>query len=368
MRHPTDGTLRRLVDEPAGVADTDRQHVAACAACLADLAAVQQDAAVTRAALHTDVAVDVDAGWSRLSHTVTREGRPATAAPRSAAGRRFAAPRWRATLRRPVVAAVAVVALLGAGSAAAAADWLQIFRTEQIAPVTFTDSDLVELPDLSAFGTLEILEEPREQAVSDAATAQQASGLPVPRVRDLPRGVTGQPTFTVVNKVTAEFTFSTEQATRAAAAAGKALPQPPAGLDGTRFRLNAGPGVAAIWPEARGLPALVVARAVAPTAYSAGVPFATAVDYLLSLPGMPPAVASQLRAFSADGTTLPLPVNAEYLKSSGADVNGRPATLLSSRDGVMAGVVWVDNGVVTAVAGSVSTDEVLSVARGLGRS
>ena len=28
MRHPTEGVLRRLVDEPAGVADADRAHVA----------------------------------------------------------------------------------------------------------------------------------------------------------------------------------------------------------------------------------------------------------------------------------------------------------------------------------------------------
>jgi hypothetical protein len=115
------------------------------------------------------------------------------------------------------------------------------------------------------------------------------------------------------------------------------------------------------------LPALVVARAVAPTAYSAGIPFETAVDYVLSLPGLPEAVASQLRSFSGDGRTLPLPVNAEYLTSSTADVGGVPATVLTSRDGLLAGVVWVDDGVVTAVAGSMSTGEVLSVARKLGK-
>ena len=64
------------------------------------------------------------------------------------------------------------------------------------------------------------------------------------------------------------------------------------------------------------MPALIVARAVAPTAYSSGVPFETARDYLLSLPGLPEDVASQLRGFSGDGTTLPLPVPAEELTSS----------------------------------------------------
>jgi hypothetical protein len=171
--------------------------------------------------------------------------------------------------------------------------------------------------------------------------------------------------FQVGNQVSAVFTFSAEEAARAAATAGETLPPPPAGLDGSRFRLVAGPGLAAVWSEGRGLPAMLVARAVAPTAYSSGVPFDTARDYLLSLPGMPEDLASQLRSFSGDGTTLPLPVPAEHVTTSSADVGGVSATVLTARDGTMAGVVWVDDGVVTAVVGSLSADEVLSVARGL---
>jgi hypothetical protein len=163
------------------------------------------------------------------------------------------------------------------------------------------------------------------------------------------------------------FTFSAERAAQTAAAAGQTLPPPPPGLDGSQFRLTAGPGVAAVWTEARGVPALIVARVVAPTGYSAGIPFQTAVGYLLSLPGLPDAVASQLRSFSGDGMTLPLPVNSQYLTSSTAEVGGLPATVLTSRDGLLAAAVWVNDGVVTAVAGALSTDEVLSVARGLGR-
>ena len=53
------------------------------------------------------------------------------------------------------------------------------------------------------------------------------------------------------------------------------------------------------------------------------------------------------------------------MTTSTADVGGTPATVLTSRDSMMAAVVWVDDGVVTAVAGSLSTDEVLAVARGL---
>ncbi len=358
MRHPTDGTLRRLLDEPGGVADADREHVAGCPVCLHGLAAAREDAAVTGAALDVQLAPDVDAGWRRLSYAVAVDAR--RRAPAAAP-----APRRRALLRSPVVAVLGVVALLTGASAAAAGDWLQIFRTEQIAPVAVTQADLVALPDLSAYGDLEVVEEPDVREVADAAAAEEATGLPVPRVAELPRGVTGDPAYQAGGQLSAVFTFSAAEAGRAAAAAGETLPAPPAGLDGSQFRLDAGPGLAAVWSAGSGLPALVVARAVAPTGNSSGIPFETARDYLLSLPGLPEDVASQLRSFTGDGTTLPLPVPAELVTSDTADVGGEPATVLTSRDGVLAAVVWVEDGVVTAVAGSLSADEVLSVARGL---
>jgi hypothetical protein len=130
--------------------------------------------------------------------------------------------------------------------------------------------------------------------------------------------------------------------------------------------LAAGPGVAATWNEARGVPALVVARVAAPTASSAsGVSFETARDYLLTVPGIPADLAAQLRAFPDGDSTLPLPVPAELATTSTADVDGHEATVLASRDGSMSGVVWVDDGVVTAVGGTLSEDEVLTLARGL---
>ncbi|TCB96810.1 hypothetical protein E0H26_14450 [Micromonospora zingiberis] len=358
MRHPTDGTLRRLLDEPAGVADADREHVARCPVCLSGLAAARQDAAITGAALDVRPDVDVEAGWQRLHRTVG-----STAHRRAPAAAR--APRWRAALRSPVVAAVAVLALLAGASAAAAGNWLQIFHTERIAPVTLPQADLVALPDLSAYGEVKMTERANVREVADAAEAERVSGLTLPRVAQLPRGVRGEPTFQVGDRTSAEFTFSVDKARQTAEAAGKPLPEPPAGLDGSQFRLSAGPGVAAVWSAGREVPNLIVARMAAPTVYSSGVEFATARDYLLSLPGLPENVASQLRHYTGDGATLPLPVNARYLTAATADVHGSPATVLTSRDGVLAGVVWVQGGTVTAVAGPLSADEVLSVARGL---
>src|SRR4051794_36043197 len=131
MRHPTDGTLRRLLDEPAGVADADREHVAHCPVCASGLAAAQRDAAVADGARSVEIASDGAAGWDRLLRAVPVEGRRRVAATGPARRRR-------AALRSPVVAAVGVLALLAGAGAAAATDWLPVFRTERIAPVTIT--------------------------------------------------------------------------------------------------------------------------------------------------------------------------------------------------------------------------------------
>jgi len=359
MRHPTEGVLRRLLDEPAGVADSDRQHVAGCTQCLDDLSAVREDATLVGAALTTAAAEDVDvaAAWRRLS-TATAGTGPAPASPPRTG-------RSRSVLQRPIVAALAAVVVLAGAGTAAANDWLQIFKTEQVAPVSITTSDLVSLPDLSAYGDLQVTTEPEVHEVADSAAAAAESGLDVPVVSDLPRGVTGEPTYQVGRKASATFTFSAERASQAAAEEGTTLPAPPPGLDGSSVRLDAGPGVAQMWSSSAGAPALVVGRAVAPTAFSSGVPFETVRDYLLSLPGMPDDVAAQLRTFTADGATLPLPVPADEVTTSSAEVDGVPATVLRTRDKAFAAVVWVEDGEVTIVAGSLDVDEVLAVAREL---
>ncbi len=343
MRHPAEGVLRRLLDEPAAVADADRRHVAGCPQCLGDLAAMREDAALVGAALAIRVGADVDvaAAWRRLS-TAAESTRPERAAAPSRPGR------LHVVLRRPVAAALAVAVVVSGVGAAAANDWLQIFRTERIAPVSLSAADLTAMPDLHAYGDVVVSGDGDVREVPDAAAAAAATGLDVPEVATLPRGVSGEPVYQVGGRVSATFTFSADRAARAAAEAGQTLPPPPPGLDGSRLRLIAGPGLAGIWSQPAGVPALWVGRAVAPTAFSAGVPFATARDYLLSLPGLPDDVAAQLRTFNADGSTLPLPVPADEITTSSERVDGAPATVLASRDRTMAAVVWVDEVVISS--------------------
>ena len=363
MRHPSEGVLRRLVDEPAGVTDDDRAHVASCPTCLRALESARADAQLVGSALGADRSADVDtdAAWARFSAT-SATAAPAAFRPAAAPSRRS----WRTAVRRPAVAALSAVVLLTGAGVAAANDWLPIFETEAVEPVEITTGDLVQVPDLSAYGDLQITEEPNPEQVADAATARERTGLDVPEVTDLPDGVTGEPTYQAAGIVSATFTFSAAKAAQAAAAEGEDLPPVPDGLDGSSLRLQAGPGVAAMWAQPTGVPTLVVARVGAPTVdASGGVQFETVKRYLLSLPGLPPELATQLEDLSQEGGTLPLPVPADLVTTSEAEVDGETATVLTSRNGLFAGVVWVQDGVMTGVAGSLSADELLSVARGL---
>ncbi|WP_298457074.1 hypothetical protein [uncultured Cellulomonas sp.] len=328
MRHPSAEVLRRLAEQPAAVADPDRDHVVGCPQCLDGLVAARRR----------------DVGE-----------RPATPG---------AGP-FRDVLRRPAVAVLAVVTVLAGGATAAAQDWLPVFRTEGVAPVGVAAADLVALPDLSAYGDVVVSGDDDLRGVADAAAAEAATGLEVPQSTRLPRGVTGEPAHHVAGEVGVTLTFSAERAAQVAADAGTTLPSPPPGLDGSELRLVAGPGVAQVWSGGAGGPSLVVGRAVAPSASSSGVPLETARDYLLSLPGVPDDVAAQLRTVTADRATLPLPVPVDLVTTSTADVHGVPATVLTTRDGTISAVVWVQDGVVTAVGGPLDVDEVLAVARGL---
>ena len=189
MRHPTEGALRRLLDEPAGVADHDREHVAGCPLCLGRLAEMREAAALVEAALAAYDAGDVDvaAAWQRLSTAHDTGSRLAVDPP--------ATGRVRAILRRPLVAATAVAVVLGGASAAAATDWLEIFRTEQIAPVSLSTADLNALPDLESYGDVVFSGDGDVHPVPDAAAATAQTGLDVPEVAALPRGVNGAPVY-----------------------------------------------------------------------------------------------------------------------------------------------------------------------------
>ena len=368
--HPTDGALRRALDEPASLADADREHVLTCPRCQGALSDAADDRDHASAAVTIDDWPDetsLEQQWRRLTDAVASQ-------PQAATADLSTHPRRRRFHRATVLTAAGAVLVIGGATAAAAGDWLQVFRTESVAPVSVplsmsdvTDvSALADLSDLSAYGRWQYLSNPRLLPVPNASAAEQRTGLTIAPVPDLPTGVTGSPSYHVVEQQSAVFTFSSNKASQAVNRAGGTLPALPQALDGAVLRLRAGPAVVRLWQQGSGIPTLVIAEIGAPVAESSGVPLAVFRDTLLSLPGMPPALADQLRTVTSDGTTLPIPVPRDQFTTSATEVGGTPATLLQSKDGTLCGVVWVSDGVVRIVAGPLSSSEVVSVANELG--
>jgi hypothetical protein len=255
---------------------------------------------------------------------------------------------------------------VGSTAAAAAADWLPIFKPDTVAAVTvdLDVQDVDALPDLSAYGTLSLPKDADPRDVADAAEAERLTGVDAPDVTALPVGVGGTPTYGVLEPTTARFTFSAEKARAAAERTGRALPPMPAGVDGSTLEIRVGPGIVARWGDGD-LPELAVIRMAAPVVSSEGVSLPTLRDYLLAQPGIPDEVAAKLRALPDDGSVLPVPVPSQYATTESTTVDGVHATAVSMRDGSAAGLIWIKDTQLSAVFGLVDLEELEDVARDL---
>jgi hypothetical protein len=375
MSHPPEGLLRRAVDEPAALADADRLHVAACERCAAELAAATADRDAAATALGTLLGrsagepddVRADAAWPRLMSRL--HGADAESAGTATVVALPPEPRRTSRFRRPVVA-VAAAAVLAVGSTAAAAanDWLPIFQPREVAAVTL-DVDLLDVsgvPDLSAYGDVALPPGGiKPDVVPGAAEAEDRTGIEVPRVSDLPQGVTGEARYAVLDQTTVGFTFSAAKARAAAERAGRQLPPMPDGVDGTTLSFRVGPVVVGTWGGGTDMPKLGVVRMAAPAASTDGVSLPTLRDYLLAQPGIPADLAAQLRELPDDGSVLPVPVPTDYATTEKTTVDGVEATSVTLKDGSGGGLIWIEGGRLNAVIGLLSADELRDVARGL---
>ena len=109
------------------------------------------------------------------------------------------------------------------------------------------------------------------------------------------------------------------------------------------------------------LPQLAVAEVQGPTVSSSGAELGTLENYLLSQPGISPALAAQIRGIADPSSTLPIPVPAGAT-SSAVDLNGHSAVVLAA-GGEGSAVIWADNGRLFAVLGQASASDLLDVAR-----
>ena len=366
MAHLSDGTLRRMVDEPDGHSGAEARHLETCPECQARFKASADDArAITTLLAAPDMKVDVASAFNRV--------RSAPAArPRFG----FRLPLMRPGSRPMVLAfasAVAVIALL----ATAIAEGGIVFAPSTVTPVPVTVADMQSLSQLSAYGDLTWTTKPQLQIVTSADAAHTISGLKLPTVGTLPAGVSTTVTYAATPQAVAVFTFSASKAAAAAAQAGKSLPALPSGMDGAQLTVTVGPAVAEIYgnlPQPGSsdatqvnLPQLIVAESSAPVASTPtpGLTVKTIEQYLVNLPGVSTQLRDAINAVSDPSTTLLIPVPVQYATSSRVTVQGVDGVALGDNTGVGAGVIWVKNSIVYVVAGTIKQSDAIDIANNL---
>jgi hypothetical protein len=365
VAHLSDGTLRRMVDEPDAHGGADARHLETCADCKARYSTVSQDArAISSLLAAPELKVDIASAFNRV--------RTAPAArPRFG----FRLPMMRPGSRPVVLAfatAVAAIALL----VTAIAQDSNTFTPQTLTPVPVTMADMQSLSQLSAYGTITWTKQPSPQIVTSAEAATSASGLPVPKVASLPSGVSSTVTYAAMGQATAVFTFSKDKAAAAAAQAGKTLPALPAALDGAQLTVTIGPAVAEIYGNfskpASGsditqanLPQMIVGETTAPVATSSQLTVVQFENALLAQPGISAELKAAINAIGDPSTTLPIPIPVQFATSSTVTIQGVQGLALGDNTGVGAGAIWIKNGVVYGVVGTIKRDDAVNVANQL---
>jgi hypothetical protein len=194
-------------------------------------------------------------------------------------------------------------------------------------------------------------------------------------VANLPTGVSTTVTYAAMPQAAAVFTFSQAKAAAAAAQTGNSLPPLPAGMDGAQLTVTVGPAVAEIYGNLNqpgssdvtqvNLPQMIVAESSAPVATSTQVTVKQLEDYILAQPGLSPELTAAIKAIGDPSTTLPIPVPVQFATSSSVTIQGRQGgqgVALGDNTGVGAGVIWVKNGVVYGVVGTVKRSDAIDVA------
>jgi hypothetical protein len=360
VAHLTDGTLRRMVDDVDARTGADSAHLDGCAECKTRYDSIASDARSIATLLAVpDARVDVGAAYSRVMR-----------APKAAPGLGFRLPVMR-PIRLAVVAAVAAAALVVVAFAAAGL----FFQPTRVQPVPITLNDLEALSQLGQYGTMKWTTEPNLQVTPSAADAATMAGFQPPVVSKLPAGVSSTVTYGAMSRAEATFTFSADKAAAAAAAQGKALPKLPASMDGATLTITVGPAVGEIYGKlsqpANGnaadlqLPQLIIAKSVSPTVTATQVSQQTLEDYILSLPGISEELKKTIKAIKDPNTTLFIPVPVEYGTSQTVTVQGVEGVALGDNTGVGSAVVWIKDGHVYAVAGTIKQADAIEIANNL---
>ncbi len=406
-KHPSDGALRRLLDEPVAVAVADEDHASQCPRCQDRMGLMREGDTVVSLAFAGEVEMTPAAVALERLRTAERAGLVLVRGQAGVRLGREAGPkrrRLRRPLLRPATVITCALVLMGGATAAAATGLVPIFSPESVAPVVVQAGDIASLQALSRFGTVTGTSKLDLTPESSATALASAAGFKLPTVTPPSGLATGSPSYWLVSPESAQLQISVSKAEQAAAKDGGTVPPAPPGVDGAVLQVATGAGALEVWgltlpggagprvglfghssskasrgisgtpaagpapagngPVASELPQLAVAEVQGPTVSSSGSDLATLESYLLSQPGISAQLAAQVRAIGDPSSTLPIPVPAGA-NSSTVDVDGHAAVVLAAGSEGTA-VIWAENGRLFAVLGQANAADLLAVARQIG--
>jgi len=366
VRHLSDGALRRIYDEPLALTATDQAHYETCAECKARFQMIASTARATTALLDVPAFAPEPVGAFRsVQDRIQRE--EAARPPRwYERWRDRTALRWRPLATPAIVVLLAAALATGLAVSGAAGSLIRVFEPHSIVAVQVSPSDFAGSGAVLDYGEVTWLPAaPKPELLSDAAAAHARSGLPVLTPASLPKDVSGPVSFGVVSHATGSLRFDAERLRASAAQKGVRVNPMPSTINGSNLIVNAGPALIEVWGLSASaadaqIPTLVIAQTRIPTVDSTGATAAQLEDYLLSQPGVPPDIAAQLRAIKDPTSTLPIPIPKGLATTEPVQVNGVSGLLIKAAIG--AGVVWEKNGVIYAVGGQLTPDQVLAIA------
>lgn len=405
MRHADDGALRRMIDEPFAVSSEVKHHVEGCAQCRARAAAIADEANAASTALGNVAGAPVDAA-SAYARFNEREKEPAQgvaslALRRLMNGRRR---RYVASAIGTLAAAALILAFVFTPIGTLAQNFLTIFEPHTFVAINVSKGELQYMPDLKSFGTMTQEGATQHREVGSAAQASALTRIPAELPGYLPSTLPRQAHYYAVSPVSAAFQFSAARARAYAASIHRAIPPMPPGLDGSVLTLHAGPMIvitygeqlpsaavrhsaaehvrsggtvddesslpnAQVEREQHGdisdLPPLVIVEAVAPRVYSTGATARDIEGYLLSMPGVAPQLADEIRAIGDPSTTMPIPVPIDKSYSQQVAIDGTRGLAIGDNTGVGGMIVWQKNGIVYGVCGGMQQRQLMEVAQSL---
>jgi hypothetical protein len=392
VRHLSDGALRRLYDEPYALDEEARAHYNDCGDCRARFTAVADDARHAMALLAVPGAtVDPASALTRV-RAGTRPGRSSLGVLRGG---------WRRlTLGGLVAAGVAATLVATMAFTPLAANLVSLFQPTQVHTVQIGQGDLTGLDAFSNWGDVKWVKQPELTQAESAAEAAKISGLPAIQVdaAKLHSGLATAPvSYAAVGQASGSVTFN-----------GNA----PQKLRGSTLTVVVGPAETALYGDLgrlaqsaksaggtqgagaegasqggaktdsgqRGIdqarsalaqagPILAVVEMRAPQVTSTGASVADIKSALLAQPGLSQSVRDAIQSIDNPTGNLPIPIPAGQVnahdvrvQTSGGTVNG---TAVGDNTGLGSAVIWIKNGRVYGVAGTVTEDQVLAVANGL---